>query len=232
MYFSIILCHALRLVTNSVKIINNLFLFISSDTKSDSDIETLSCDSSSIEVLNKNGGDSASDDVQVEEGVEILVPDFNVQLGKSTNNNSNSGVNLPMMTESNSSGSYAGSICTQYEKTINANLSPISQQFSSRPPIPFPFPHSSSMTSVSSSGTIVPSASASLLSSSPSRTGGFLQQPTPIKYDYENFSKVDHRLQLFCELSVFKKADEKLLALTKVRYLLKKINGFSFNPGI
>ena len=38
----------------------------------------------------------------------------------------------------------------------------------------------------------------------------------PVRYDYEDFSKVDHRLQLFCEISVFQKSDERLLALAKV----------------
>jgi hypothetical protein len=41
----------------------------------------------------------------------------------------------------------------------------------------------------------------------------------PIKYDYQDFTKIDHRLQLFCEITVFKSRDEELLALTKALVL-------------
>ena len=42
------------------------FYVVDIDTKSDSDIETLSCNSSSIEVLGTNGGDSGSNSDIVE----------------------------------------------------------------------------------------------------------------------------------------------------------------------
>ncbi|CAG7675843.1 unnamed protein product, partial [Allacma fusca] len=167
--------------------------------KSESDIETLSCNSSSIEVI-ANTGDSGSgsDIVEVPEAVELEAPEISQKLHKSP------GVT---MTDSTSSGSCAESVCTAYE-TKKAATSTQSSANHHNSPSKF-------------SGSMVTSFSNSF-SSTATLTNVTYNSPRhrlvtcPVRYDYENFSKVDHRLQLFCEISVFKGSDERLLALAKV----------------
>lgn len=43
----------------------------------------------------------------------------------------------------------------------------------------------------------------------------------PIHYSYEDFSDVDHRLKLHCEVLLFHEPGEKLLGLVKVRLYFK-----------
>ncbi|CAL8142002.1 unnamed protein product [Orchesella dallaii] len=167
------------------------------NTRSDSDIEVLSYESSSIEVLNKCG-DSESDEVEVPEAEEVPVPEFQASKNASKG----------PMSESTSSGSCAESIVTQYERRMQ--LQPISQPFAS---------HAMSL-SVSTTSSACTSLSS--FASNSTLTGGSLNSPhksisstIPVRYDYVDYGKADHRLQLWCELSVFKTAEERLLALVK-----------------
>lgn len=144
---------------------------------------------------------------RAEEAVEIFVPDATCQLGKLST--------VPgtvVMTESNSSGSFAESVCTTYEKVLGTNTSTssstslqISQQLNQTP-------YLSPATTISTNNA---SSVATLFAKNQNQTGGAIMG---IKYDYQDFTKIDHRLQLFCEISVFKK-DEELLALTKALVL-------------
>ncbi|ODN01786.1 Serine/threonine-protein kinase 11-interacting protein, partial [Orchesella cincta] len=167
------------------------------NTRSDSDIEVLSYESSSIEVLNKCG-DSESDEVEVPEAEEVPVPEFQ------GSKNANKGP----MSESTSSGSCAESIVTQYERRMQ--LQPISQPFAS---------HAMSLSISTTSSTCT---SLNSYASNSTLTSGSLNSPhksvsttIPVRYDYVDYGKADHRLQLWCELSVFKSANERLLAIVK-----------------
>lgn len=124
------------------------------------------------------------------------------------------------MSESTSSGSCAESIVTQYERKFQ--LQPISQPFSS-PNI------SLSLSSTSSAGTSISSfASNSTLTAGSSLTSAPKAGPTsstiPVRYDFVDFNKIDHRLQLWSELSVFKSVDERLLALVKCLIITETSN--------
>ena len=110
------------------------------------------------------------------------------------------------MTDSTSSGSCAESVCTAYEKRAGASGSNQSQNS--------PSGVSNANSSFSSTGGSSTLTLMATSTQSVSPRHGMLC--APVKYDYEDFSKVDHRLQLFCEISVFKKSDERLLALAKV----------------
>ncbi|XP_035706672.1 uncharacterized protein LOC110849558 isoform X2 [Folsomia candida] len=160
-----------------------------SDTKSESDIEVLSTDSSSIEVLGKHGPDSGSE-VDTEEAIEVPVVD-STKLGN---------IVVPL-SESTSSSSCADSIVTTYEKN---NLLPISQPLNS--PSKMPSGASSLCTNASY-------ASTSTLTTN-SYSSPVHNTCMPVRYDYVNFGKTDHRLQLWSDVSIFK-SDETLLALTK-----------------
>jgi len=103
-----------------------------------------------------------------------------------------------VMSESTSSSSCADSIVTTYERQQqNANV----------------HVHVSVSSSLASTST--------LTSAKPSpKKGGIkhhqlIHTSMPIRYDYVNFGRTDHRLQLWSEISLFKSADERLLALVK-----------------
>jgi hypothetical protein len=50
----------------------------------------------------------------------------------------------------------------------------------------------------------------------------------PLRYDYVNFGRADHRLQLWSEISVLKGADERLLALLKCMVIADSSPGGTF----
>lgn len=115
------------------------------------------------------------------------------------------------MSDSTSSGSCTESIVTQYERRLQ--LLPISQPFVSSS-------ISLSMSSASSAYTSLNSfASHSTLPAGSLNSSHKKVAPAaatiPVRYDFVNFAKVDHRLQLWAELSVFKSGDERLLAVVK-----------------
>jgi len=148
---------------------------------------------------------------RVEEAVELDAPDYHHNHG-GKNGSSKTSLGVVPMSESTSSDSCTGSTCTALERKIPMNISyissPLSQPFSN---------HSTSFSSMTSPGPFAfgnPFAASSNNNQEtpPPRTA-------PIRYDFENFSKVDHRLQLFCEVIVFKSPTEKLLALTKALIL-------------
>lgn len=105
------------------------------------------------------------------------------------------------LSESTSSSSCADSIVTTYEKN---NLLPISQPLNS--PSKMPSGASSLCTNASY-------ASTSTLTTN-SYSSPVHNTCMPVRYDYVNFGKTDHRLQLWSDVSIFK-SDETLLALTK-----------------
>jgi hypothetical protein len=109
-----------------------------------------------------------------------------------------------VMSESTSSSSCADSIVTTYEK----NLLPISQPLSS--PSRMPSGGGSSLCT-NASFTSTSTLTTNSLSSPVHNTMGNTQ---PVRYDYVNFAKTDHRLQLWSDVSVFK-SDEELVAITK-----------------
>lgn len=144
---------------------------------------------------------------RVPEAEEVPVPEY--QASKSGKG---------PMSESTSSGSCAESIVTQYERRLH--LQPISQPFST-PSTPLSLSTTSSAcTSLNSFASNSTLTSASL--NSPHKTSA--SSTIPVRYDYVDFNKVDHRLQLWSELSVFKSADENLLALVKCMIITETSN--------
>jgi len=51
----------------------------------------------------------------------------------------------------------------------------------------------------------------------------FRQDATIMKWDYEDFANIDHRIRLYCEINLFHQQDEELLLVTKGNMIVKSL---------